>query len=186
MKKQPKSVPAVTEEKPESSKEAPAEAPSAPVPFPFNRKKIEEAFETKDPLMKPLLNKAKAYIAPVLDYMETVEARLQVADKNFQQISEFLTKMEPLIQLSQQVQQQQTSGGSVAAPVPGGAGNILGLISQFAPLLGGGSNPLGDELTKKVLDAGLDQMFAGTQLLKAMQQKIMMEMGVKAVMDATK
>lgn len=90
---------------------------------------------------------------------------------------------------AQQKETHQERGQNNTNANPQGSANV-GQLMQFLPqLLGLGgresSNPLGDEITKKVLAAGLDQMFAGTELLKAMQKRLMTEMGVKTVLAAT-
>lgn len=96
----------------------------------------------------------------------------------------------PLIQLSQQVAEQQKLAQENPQAAQGQKGGNLAGMGQVIPFLmqlmgaGGGSSALGDELTKKVIDAGLEQMFAGTALLKAMQTKMLADMGAKAIKDS--
>ena len=104
------------------------------------------------------------------------------ADTNFQQIGTFLTKLEPLAKALEARQGQTPTAG-----VPTGGLDIMGLLPQLLPMLTGGSGggALSDEITKSVIDAGLKQMFAGTRLLETIQNKIMTDMGVKVVTEAT-
>jgi hypothetical protein len=65
----------------------------------------------------------------------------------------------------------------------------MGALGQMAPAIlqaisGGGGGGLSDEIMKKVVDAGISQMFAGTKLLETIQQKILADMGAKAVTEA--
>lgn len=114
-----------------------------------------------------------------------IERQLTQADQNFKTISEFLTKIEPLAGLAQQLQERQnqpTTQETPATPAGLPKGFDIGSILQvLGPILGQvqGSSPLGDELMKKVIEAGLSQMTAGTQLLGAVQKKILMDMGTK-------
>ena len=174
-KGKPKSVPAATEKTPITEPPEPAEAPSAPV--------VPEAAAPIQ-IPKKVLEQAKALgvdLQQIVDWAQSVEQKLAVAEQNFQKIGSFLERMEPLVKLGEQIQQRQTQPSTP----PATGGFDIGSLLQLAPaFLGGGSNPIGDEITKKIIDAGLDQMFAGTELLKAMQKKLMTEMGVKTVTEA--
>lgn len=168
------------EEKPIEPETAPPQTPSGSV-----------VPETASPIQIPpkVLEQAKAFgidLDQIVNWAQTVEQKLAIAEVNFKKIADFLEKMGPLVDLSQKIQQQQQNTPMPEASISqpgGGLGALLPLLGKLAPFFGGGGSSLGDELTKKVLDAGLEQMFAGTQLLKAMQQKLMTEMGVKAVME---
>ena len=77
----------------------------------------------------------------------------------------------------------------VAAEAPAGKGgfdigSVLEILKTTGIMGGGGSSGVGDEITKQVIDAGIKQMFAGTRLLETIQNKIMTDMGVKAVTEA--
>lgn len=146
----------------------------------LSEKMKENAQPATEPMPTEETAKVKATASPkALTMKQRLEQLESYTVQNFQRIGEFLTKLEPLTKAIEASTSQQ------AAPSQGGNSSVgLGSILQFLPqILGGGgsSNQLGDDLTKKVLDAGLDQMFAGTQLLKAIQTKMMTEMGVKAV-----
>jgi hypothetical protein len=179
LRKKLKSAPPVTEELPEESEAAPQEAPGPAV--------VPEAVS---PIQIPekVLEQAKALgidLKQVVDWALSVEQKLVIAEKNFQKIGEFLTRMEPLVKLSEQVKQQQATGATAPVQASGGFDlmRILEAITKFTGG-GGGSNPLGDEITKKVIEAGLSQMFAGTKLLETIQTKMMADMGAKMVTEA--
>lgn len=81
-----------------------------------------------------------------------IEAKLNVADKNFQQIKEFLTMLEPLTHALEQNQQGQTPPQNTATAIMSALNSP---ITQA--LIGGGSpNPL-QEKTEKVMNAILDK-----------------------------
>ena len=177
-KRKQTSAPAATEKAPIEPERASAEVPSAPV--------VPEAAA---PIQIPpkVLAQAKALgvdLKQIVDWAQNVETRLQAADQNFLKIGSFLERMEPLVKLGEQIQQRQTQPQAPAGPPAAGGFDIASLLQMAPALLGGGSSGIGDEITKKIIDAGLDQMFAGTELLKAMQRKLMTEMGVKTVMEA--
>ena len=74
-----------------------------------------------------------------------------------------------------------------AAGAPAQGGGMMESLGQFLPAIlqmaGGGSGGYEGEITKKVMEAGLNQMFAGTRLLEAMQTKMLANMGAKVVED---
>lgn len=115
--------------------------------------------------------------------IQRLELMMGRVAKNFQQVEEYLVKFKPLLSVAEQFEQKQQAGDAKQptgnAGLMAGAGQILPLIMQM--MGNSGANPLGDELTKKVMEAGLEQMFAGTQLLKAMQTKMLADMGAKVV-----
>jgi hypothetical protein len=152
---------------------APTEPPAAEEqPTPFNRTLIEKEF-SKNPLLKGFAK----YLSPMLDYFESVEARLQAADLNFQKIGEFLNRMEPLVKLGEQIQQRQTQAQATGVSAPSVSGSdVMGLISQFAPLLmGGGSNPMQDkinELSVKLLDNALQKITQPDSFSKFFEEEV--------------
>lgn len=82
-----------------------------------------------------------------------------------------------------QIQQQQTAQ---PAADPSTGFNIGSLMQLLPQVLGSGSggNALNEEIQKKIVEAGLQQMFAGTELLKAMQTKMLANMGAEVVQKA--
>jgi aspartate aminotransferase-like enzyme len=117
--------------------------------------------------------------------LAAMEQALNQVDKNFQQIGTFIDKMAPLIQLADKVVQQQQQPPT--PPTSGGAGALEQLLPQIMQAVGGaGNSGFGDEITKKVMEAGLNQMFAGTRLLEAMQTKMLANMGAKVVEDVAR
>lgn len=79
-----------------------------------------------------------------------IEQQLAQADKNFQQIGTFIERMEPLIKLSTQIQQQQQ-----VAPAPQGSPDVAGLLNSpmIKELLGGGGqNSVLEEYGRQYMD----------------------------------
>ena len=64
-------------------------------------------------------------------------------------------------------------------------GGLGGLMQILPAILGSGGNILEGEITKKIIEAGMNQMFAGTRLLEAMQTKMLANMGAKEVEKVT-
>lgn len=165
----------VTEEKPETSSEQPEEPFQLIAPFKISGK-----------------TKSMAKAAGLdLSQIETLATRINewasVVEKRFEYLSHYLEdqgqKLQPLINLSQQVKQRQEQGqGTTAGPQGIDIGALLPLIQQFAG--GGGSNPLSEQITQQIVNAGLDSMFAGQKFLKAVQDKMLSNMGAKIVEDS--
>lgn len=173
MKEKQKNVPPVTEKKPKKSE-----------------------LETDKPVDAEVLEPDKPKPAPEPPVklkpdqrLALLEAQMQQADQNFKQIGTFLTEMEPLLKLSKQLAERQKAAEQAGVqPVGqqpqqgGGAGGLMANAGQFMPFLmqmlqGGGGTPIADELMKKVMNAGIEQMFMGTELMRAMQRKFMSEWG---------
>jgi hypothetical protein len=122
----------------------------------------------------------------VKEEIALIKHELAQADENFKTINGFLGKMEPLIKLSEQLAARQNQTPTAGEPQAGSfnAGSLLQLIPQLLGS-GGGSNPIGEEITKKIVDAGLDSMFSGQRFLKAVQDKMLQNMGVEIANQAT-
>lgn len=148
----------------------------APVVKDTDIKEPEQPTETDTPAVpvetKPLTVEDKVNLL--------IEAQ-KISDQNFKTISEFMTKIEPLVGVAQQIQEQkqmqEANPQPQKAPGPLGGVDLGGVLSVLGPILGqaNASNPIGDELMKKVLEAGLSQMTAGTQLLDAPLNLILLE-----------
>lgn len=162
------------EEKP--SEQAPEEAEGAAV-----------VPETVPPIQIPpkVLEQAAALgidLKQIVDWAKSMEDFKNVAMQNFEIIQKSFNELKPLIKLSKQAAQAQAAPSGQA---PTGA---LGGLQALAPFLqmfsGGGGNALGDEVTKQIIQSGLNQMNAGTKLLEAIQTRIMAKVGAKAVEEA--
>lgn len=122
---------------------------------PFPREEIEKAFNN------PLLKSFKKYLDPLMGYFESVEKRLQASDENFKAIGKAFDKLEPLIQLSNQVQQRQIQPQTqqpAQAQLPAANEGMMGLLMQVLPSIlnqNTASNPLGD-LAMESLKADID------------------------------
>lgn len=88
--------------------------------------------------------------------------------------------------------QQEAAKQRAQQPVPSGVpqgadplGGLGGLMQILPALLGSGGSGLEGEITKKIIEAGMNQMFAGTRLLEAMQTKMLANMGAKEVEKVT-
>ncbi len=126
-------------------------------------------------------------------YIESDKIWKASVEERFKQIETTLpeTIKKKMTESIQEAQQKQVQAMQ-AAPPPAdpGAGAEAGDIATFGRViekaLGGGSNPMQEEMMKKVWDAGLDSMFAGTTLIKTINQKILSNMGAKIIEDASK
>lgn len=185
-KKTPKNVQPATTPKPEKLNK-PKEVDADVKPTPATEEDTEAVLRKE---ASPTEHEGPQTETPEEQIQLTPEQRIERLEAFF---SKLVDRITPMIELSdqirqrqQQAEQKQQEGGAKPqtgnANLMAGAGQILPLIMQM--MGGGGSNPLGDELTKKVIDAGLQQMFAGTELLKAMQTKMLADMGAKAVKES--
>ncbi len=147
----------VTEQKPDS---------------PFPKEEIEKAFNN------PLLKSFKKYLDPLLGYFETVETRLQAADKNFQVIASTINKLEPLISLSAQVAQRQTvpQPAQQAQNPMGGLdmGSILQLVTEAMKGTSSSSNDVLQTLA-------MDSLKADIELSRTMKSAVLSKIAGKAV-----
>jgi uncharacterized coiled-coil protein SlyX len=122
--------------------------------------------------------------------IEMLEAKLAANEKQVENaFGKLVERLTPVIQLSDKLAQAQEQAKNSPQQPQQGAAGLGGSIGQFLPMImqalsGGGGSALGDELTKKVMDAGLSQMFAGTELLKALQRKMLLDMGSKQIEDS--
>jgi hypothetical protein len=120
------------------------------------------------------------------EWAGSVEERLNVI---IAAIPNLPAKTIELLKAEAQKQREEMAQRAQATAVnPSGLGGdalgTIGTIAQLAKemgIVGGGSNPLGDEITKKVIEAGLNQMTAGTRLLEAMQTQMLSKMGAQIV-----
>jgi hypothetical protein len=153
---------------------APAAVSATPEPKPEAPKALSIIDIAKgiDQAKVDLAEKMGIPITALLKYMYQQE----LAQK---EIISFLTKQGASVQVAPVASPSAPSGSS-------GMGSLLSmapdLIKQFLGT-GSGNTTLGDELTRKVIDAGLEQMTMGTQLLKTIQSKMMSELGSKAVAE---
>ena len=143
MKKQKQNVPVATEEKPIEPEPENTSVPVSPeVP--------------KDPLT---------------EWMKTVDARFAVAEANFKQIGEFLTRIEPLAKLGDQITAKQNNPEAQIQPQPqGGIGGLGGLLQILPQILGGGSPD--SELAQLGKDALKSQIAMSTAITNAVVSKI--------------
>lgn len=172
MTKTPKeNVPVATEPKAEqTSAIADVKPEQTSSPAPFNRAEIEKAFSN------PMLKGFKKYLDPILTYMDTVEARLQAADMNFQKISEFLGKMEPLINLSAQLAQRQNQP-QTQPQAPNALGGIEGILQLLPSLLKADS---GDS---ELANLGKEALRSQINMSKAITDAVVSKITSKAVVQ---
>jgi hypothetical protein len=129
--------------------------------------------------MAPRMNDWAASVEQRLNLLVTAIPELPMATIK-------LLREEAEKQRAAMTQQAQTFAGTAGQPAKGGfdIGSIVEVLKQTGVLGGGGGSGVSDEITKQVIDAGIKQMFAGTRLLETIQNKIMTDMGVKAVTEA--
>lgn len=123
----------------------------------------------------------------------SVEDRLSANNKLLSQIVEAIPNLPTAtIQLLRaeaekqraEVMAQRTQQAAPTAAQSQGTPDVMSiLLPEMMKALGGAqaSGGLEGEITKKVIEAGLNQMFAGTRLLEAMQTKMLANMGAKEV-----
>ena len=119
----------------------------------FPKEEIEKAFNN------PMLKGFKKYLDPLLNYFETVELRLQAADKNFQILGSTITKLEPLIVLSQQVAQKQAAQPQQTQSFAPGVLDIASLMPIIVEALksqGAGGSDILQQLAMESLKADID------------------------------
>jgi hypothetical protein len=143
-KKQKKNVPVATAEKPieQASSDIPRSVNAADGK---NSTSIEQTSKIDE---KPLTSEER---------LARLEVWMAQADKNFSEVGAFLTKLEPLIKLSNDVAARQSQNPQGQPQAQGGLdiSQIIGLIEKYG---GGGSNPMQDkinELSIKILDNAL-------------------------------
>jgi hypothetical protein len=88
--------------------------------------------------------------------IDRIEQQLTQANQNFQEISVFLGKMEPLIQLSEQIKQQQANPQTApVSPAPQGGLDIASIMQTAKELGitgGGGQNSVLEEYGRQYMD----------------------------------
>lgn len=117
----------------------------------------------------------------------TLEQRFDKFEKEteeaFHKVGDYLQKLGPLIQLSEQVEarQKQTAEAGQNPSAPTGQGGAAGIIMQLlnsplAPmLLGGGSNPMQEKLnalSEKLLTSALERSLKPSQFEQFFEEEI--------------
>jgi alanyl-tRNA synthetase len=150
--------------------------PVEEVTSPFPKEEIEKAFNN------PLLKSFKKYLDPLMSYFESVEARLQAADKNFEVIAGTINKLEPLISLSAQVAQRQIQPQAQAVPTSPTSGldmaSLMNIVAQAVGSGGGGGNDLLQALSMESLRADIE-------LSKTLKSAVVSKIAGKAVSEVT-
>jgi len=138
----------------------------------FPKEEIEKAFNN------PMLKGFKKYLDPLLNYFETVEVRLQQADKNFAVVAQSLDGLKPLLQLSSQIQQRQTQQPQAQGAPTGGfdVSSILSMLPQILGSTSGGGNEMLQTLAMESLKADID-------LSKTFKSAVLAKISSKAVGD---
>lgn len=138
---------------------------------------------------KKVLDQAKAFgidLNQIVDWASSVETRFKQVTEALNSVGASMEQLAPLIQVSQQLAQRQAQPQSETPSSTGGIANTLPSLLQLLPsLLGSNSNPISDVLQQKIIESGIEQMTAGTTLLKAMQRKILSDMGAKMAVEMT-
>lgn len=181
----------------ENLRNAAAEAPSPQDPGVEGPPATQPTSQTSNlPINIPpeVIAQAKMFgidLGQIVVWAQNVEKRLQIADENFQKLGTFLAKTEPLIKLSEQIRQQQqnpqpTQTKEAAAAPPGNPLLNPQMLLQIMQGLGGGSGGGGElqqKFMERIMEAGFESMFQGTQLMKAVTNRILTEAGANVAKE---
>lgn len=183
MQKKTKTAQPVTEPDIKPEKPLPIHSNVNPPSIPVEPEVITSSPE-QDALDKAEYELVQPKIPSPEDRLLSLELGMKQAENNFKTISEFLTKLEPLIAVSQQLEAQKTASQASGATAPGlPGGDVLTTILKEAFSSKQASNPLMDQLQSKILEYGMEQMTAGSELLRTMNKKLLSELGAKVVTD---
>lgn len=93
-------------------------------------------------------------LEPLIEWGMNIEARTERLEKGIETLG---VKLTPVIQLAQRVEQMRSQPQMPAEtnPMPGGMGSLLQLLPA---LMGGGGNPISEELTQKLMELSIKRM----------------------------
>lgn len=132
----------------------------------------------KSPIDLPqdLLDQAKVLgvdLQQIVDWAKGMEEFKRATMENFDIIQRTFDKLEPLVQLSAQVQQAQAQQPMAGSPPQTGQGGALGGIMQLIPyILQGGGGGGNEQLQKLAMDALTNQINMSSAITNAVVAKI--------------